>query len=253
MMFSNASLAPQAAKLFDEVKEKETPHKSSAVNNYVRCVANPVIDIATAQYSSLPGSWEIVVFDNDAANAFAMPGGKIGVYSGLIDLTENQDQLAAVIGHEIAHVIAEHSAERMSTAQVVGLGMTAAGVAFSDNKNQRVIMTALGLGVMIGVQLPYSRVHEEEADQIGQELMARAGFNPAAAIELWYLMDKKAGTRPPEFLSTHPDPVSRAGRLKRLLPGSLPYYQAVVDRGGVPHCDEPKKPVTTKKHKDQDE
>jgi len=245
MMVNDSSIAPQAALTFEQMKKKDKVSDKPAVNQYAQCVVQPLINEARAQYPNLPEHWDIVVFDSDTVNAFAMPGGKVGVYTGLIDLTENQDQLAAVLGHEIGHVMAHHSAERLSEAQLTILAMTVAGVALSHNNDQAAIMAALGIGAQIGVTLPFSRVHESEADQIGQQLMAEAGFDPAQSIRLWELMEKSGGDRPPELLSTHPDPANRMQRLNDFLPATQLTYENALKAGKHPQCVMPQKPTTT--------
>ena len=245
MIVDDASIAPQAALSFEQMKKEEKVSNNPTVNAYVQCIVDPLIVEARAQYQNLPALWDVVVFDSATVNAFAMPGGKIGVYTGLIDLTENQDQLAAVLGHEIGHVMAHHAAERMSTAQMSVLAMTAAGVVLANNKDQAAIMAALGIGAQVGIQLPFSRTHESEADQIGQELMAKAGFNPAQSIDLWDLMGASGGARPPELLSTHPDPANRAQRLNGLLSKTEPMYRDALNAGKHHRCVMPKKPTTT--------
>jgi predicted Zn-dependent protease len=122
MMINDSQLAPAAAKSFEAMNKQEPLEADKAVNDYVHCVIDPLIVEATAEYSFLPPNWEIAVFNSGMINAFAMPGGKIGVYTALLELAETPDQLAAVMGHEIGHVIARHSAERMSTAQLKVIG-----------------------------------------------------------------------------------------------------------------------------------
>ncbi len=249
IMFDESTIAPMAAESFNQMKQQQAVSQRKDVNSYVQCVVNPVIDEARMLYSFMPADWEIVVFDSPQVNAFAMPGGKVGVYTGLIDLTENPDQLAAVMGHEVAHVVAHHAAERMTTAQMTVLGLTLAGIALADNEDQAIIIAALGLGAQIGIQLPFSRVHESEADEIGQQLMARAGYNPQEAINLWYLMDQSGGARPPEFLSTHPDPQNRAQRLQAMMPAVTPLYNNAVSAGKRTRCKMPVKPITSEEAK----
>lgn len=245
MMVDDSSIAPQAAKSFEKMKHDEKVVERADVNNYVGCVVNPLLHEATSRYRTLPSSWEIVVFDSPTVNAFAMPGGKIGVYTGLLDITENPDQLAAVLGHEIGHVVARHAAERMSTAQVMAIGMAATGMLLANNRDHAAIMAALGVGAAVGIELPFSRTHESEADEIGQDMMARAGFDPAQSIRLWEVMEKKGGSRPPQWLSTHPDPENRAQRLEDLLQKTDPLYRDAIAAGRHPLCGSLKKPVTT--------
>ncbi|HYH21420.1 MAG TPA: M48 family metallopeptidase [Azospirillum sp.] len=169
--------------------------------------------------------WEVRVFEGDQANAFALPGQKIGVYEGLFRYAENDAQLAAVIGHEIAHNLEAHAAERVSTqmASEAGAGILGAVLGAGGVPGGRQIAAALGTGAQYGLILPYSRNQELEADRIGLMLMARAGFDPREAIDLWTNM-RQAGAQPPVFLSTHPGIDDRIGQLKRLMPEALDTY-----------------------------
>ena len=163
--------------------------------------------------------WEYVVFENPQANAFVLPGGRIGVNTGLLQLVENDDQLAAVIGHEIAHATANHAAERYSTqaaAQVALSGAQSALGRGGSELGQRVAAFG-GLGAQLGVLLPFSRRHELEADRLGLEYMARAGYRPSQALRLWQLMAQNRSSRTPEFLSTHPSDASRLAALEAEL------------------------------------
>ena len=198
--------------------EKETPAaKSGKVNRYVRCVANAIT--AALPGKGGPGSWEVVVFQDDAVNAFALPGGKIGVYTGLLKVAQNQHQLATVLGHEVAHVLANHSNERVSTAYATQAGVQQMAKIFSGASaaTQERALAVLGVGAQVGVALPFGRTQESEADIIGVDLMARAGFNPRQSIQLWKRMDEAGGARPPEFLSTHPSPQTRIEDLRKRL------------------------------------
>jgi len=165
-------------------------------------------------------AWEFnVVDDPNTVNAFCMPGGKVVVYTGILKVTQNEDALAVVLGHEIAHALANHGNERMSQGLVAQLGLASLDMALSQKPAQtrELLMTAAGAGAQVGLLLPFSRKHESEADEIGLYLMAMAGYNPAAAAPFWERMNKMGGgDRPPEFLSTHPDPSKRSERLKEL-------------------------------------
>jgi len=176
--------------------------------------------------------WEFTVIEDDKmANAFCLPGGKVAVYTGIFPVAQDEAGLAAVVGHEVAHAIARHGAERMSQGLLVQLG--AAGVAAAlggggaDPMTARAIMQAFGLGAQVGVILPFSRAQESEADHIGLILMAKAGYDPKAALELWERMEKnvKEGGAPPEFLSTHPSYGTRQEQIREWLPEALGYYQ----------------------------
>ncbi len=173
--------------------------------------------------------WEINVEENEQVNAYCMPGGKIMVFTGLIDkLKATDDELGAVIGHEIAHALREHGRERMSLAyaqQGVLLGLAVlAGTSKNKNTAQMGVQAA-ALGSTLFFALPNSREAEREADRIGLELSARAGFDPNAAITLWQKMGAQGGDKPPEFLSTHPSNESRINDLRELIPSVMPLYQ----------------------------
>ena len=168
--------------------------------------------------------WEFkLVKDDGVVNAFCLPGGKIAVYTGILPITQNADGLATVMGHEIAHALARHGAERVSqqlVAQTV-LTVAEAGLSGQSETVRAPVMAALGLGSEVGILLPYSRLQENEADAIGLRLMVRAGYNPHEAVRLWERMAATGGERPPELLSTHPDPTDRAARIATLIPRVL--------------------------------
>lgn len=175
-------------------------------------------------------AWEFnVVDDPKTINAFCMPGGKVVVYTGILKVTQNEDALAVVMGHEIAHALANHGNERMSQGLVAQLGLTSLELALSQKpaETRNLLMTAAGAGAQVGVLLPFSRKHESEADEIGLYLMAMAGYDPNEAAPFWGRMEKMAGggSRPPEFLSTHPNPVKRSEQLKSLVPKARAYAQ----------------------------
>ncbi len=182
---------------------------------------------ATGKSSELKNySWEFnVVDDSKTINAFCMPGGKVVVYTGILAVTKNEDALAVVMGHEIAHALANHGNERMSQGLVAQLGLTSLDIALSQkpSETRNLLMAAAGAGAQVGVLLPFSRKHESEADEIGLYLMAMAGYNPNEAAPFWDRMTKSGGSRPPEFLSTHPDPKRRSQDLKALVPKAMEY------------------------------
>lgn len=167
-----------------------------------------------------PRQWETVVFARPQINAFALPGRKIGVYEGMFGVAENSDQLAAVIGHEIGHVQADHGEARIEreVATGVGLNIVEGLLRMGDVQFAGEIAGALGLGANYGIILPYSRRQELEADEIGLRLMAGAGYDPAQAVTLWQNMSRANNGAPPEFLSTHPAPASRIEEIQRQLP-----------------------------------
>ena len=172
--------------------------------------------------------WEFNLIENDKmVNAFCMPGGKVGVYTGILPITQNETGLAVVMGHEIAHAIAKHGNERVSQGLLAQLGGVALSTALSKNPGttNQIFMAAYGVGANVGVLLPYSRLHESEADRIGLILMAKAGYDPREAVPFWQRMNEKGGPRPPEFLSTHPAPESRIKQIQDLIPEAMKYYK----------------------------
>jgi predicted Zn-dependent protease len=173
-------------------------------------------------------AWEFNLIENPEANAWCMPGGKVVVYSGILPITQNETGLAVVMGHEIAHAIAQHGAERMSQGLMQQLGGVALSVAIQNEPQttQNIFMMAYGLGSTVGVILPFSRTQESEADRIGLIFMAMAGYNPNAALDFWTRMaQSKSGGSPPEFLSTHPSDQTRIANLKKYMPEANGYYK----------------------------
>lgn len=173
--------------------------------------------------------WDVSVIQSEQANAFCLPGGKIAVYTGIIPIAQNQDALAAIMGHEIAHALLRHSGERMAQQKLVQLGSMAAGVAVSemDPQQQRAVMAVMGAGAQYGVLLPFSRDHESEADEVGLMLAAAACFDPREAIGLWERMGQASGGQaPPEFMSTHPSGSTRIAHLQSLMPKALEIREA---------------------------
>jgi len=166
-----------------------------------------------------PAEWEVEVFDSDQLNAFALPGGKIGFYTGILDLMENDDQIAAVMGHEVAHVNFQHASKRAGRAAQTqfGLGAAQAALGAGNVANANLWMQALGLGAQVGNALPFSRSHETEADRVGLRYMAAAGYNPEEAVRFWQRMAtaKGEGGAPPQLLSTHPSDDTRINNLKK--------------------------------------
>ena len=200
---------------FTTIKKETRVDRSTATNRYVQCVAQAIT-------REVGGNWEVVVFNDSDANAFALPGGKVGIYTGMLKVAENQDQLAAVIGHEIAHVLARHSNERISQKFAVEQGLSLINaIASPQSGTGQTLMGLLGVGAQYGVLMPYSRIQESEADLLGLELMAKAGFNPRESTRLWVNMGRAGGGQPPEFLSTHPSHSTRISELNAHMPVAL--------------------------------
>lgn len=231
LLYSDNQLSEMGSQAFSSMKESLNVSSRPIENQYVQCIAAAITRQVPDQVFA--GNWEVVVFDDDQVNAFALPGGKIGVYTGLMKVAENQHQLAAVIGHEVGHVIAQHGNERMSQGTLINLGTQAAAQIMAANEvgNSGAIMSAIGLGVQVGVQLPFSRKHESEADVIGLELMAKAGFDPRQSVDLWENMDKASGgQRQPEFMSTHPAPQTRIADLTANMQPAIAVFNQTQNR-----------------------
>ena len=226
-LVSDAQMEQMGAAAFSQLKQKTPPTSNGAVSGYVECIARAITrEVAADQ------QWEVRTFDDDQINAFALPGGKIGVYTGLINkATENQDQLAAVVGHEVAHVLAGHSAARVSNDMAAQLGVSVlAGATGYDPQ-------LIGMGANLLLLLPYGRGDESEADILGLNYMARAGFDPRQAVNLWVNMARASeGNKPPEFLSTHPAETTRIRDIQRELPNVMPLYEQSRAQGKRPNC-----------------
>lgn len=228
-LFSPAELAQMGSKSYQKIKQETPIDSDKAVNAYVSCVAHAL----TAQ---VDGDWQVTVFKSKQVNAFALPGGKIGVYTGLLKVADGQAQLAAVLGHEIGHVLAHHSNARLSAQYATSAGMQMLGAFLggdASSATSKQVMSLLGLGAQVGVLLPYGRSQESEADIIGLKLMARAGFDPRAAITLWQNMSAAGGGAPPQWLSTHPSNAARIQHLKDNMGQALQLYQQAPSH---PNC-----------------
>lgn len=238
-LYSDDELNHMGITSFEQMKKEIPISKDKATNDFVLCVADAIT--ANVPKSAHQGDWEVVVFDSEQVNAFALPGGKIGVYTGILNVTENQDQLAAIMGHEVGHVLEHHSNERLSADKLsnVGLAVAAIAIGASEVENKGLWVAGLGIGVQYGVIMPYSRSHESEADIVGQDLMARSGFDPQASVKLWQNMAKLSKSSPPEFMSTHPSNETRIKQLNNHLTVSQPYYQNEKQRGSLPKCIKP--------------
>lgn len=216
-------MAEMGDKSFEALKKKTPPARNDVQFRRIRCITDRLL----LAMNEDPKKWEVEIFNDKSPNAFALPGNNMGIHTGMIDLAENNAQLAAVIGHEIGHVLANHGNERVSQAMAAQVGMGVAGAALGANTvKDQAVLAALGLGVQFGVLQPFSRKHETEADELGLKFMAKAGFNPNEAAELWKIMGKKSGNGPPEFLSTHPSPKTRIKNLSKLAKDHMSTYRA---------------------------
>lgn len=180
-----------------------------------------------AKTSGLNYDWEFTLVENDEANAFCLPGGKVAVYTGILKYTKTEAGLATVMSHEIAHAVARHGAERASQAQILQLGLSVGDTALNDNPNKDLILQGINVAGNVGVILPYSRKHESEADYMGLILMSKAGYNPNEAIAFWQRMSAGGSGKQDsitKFLSTHPTDEQRIKDLQKHLKEALTYY-----------------------------
>jgi predicted Zn-dependent protease len=216
LMVSDADLVQMSLSAWAETLRTEKRSDDPLLNKRVQGVGAQIA-IAAGRGQE---AWEYAVFDNKEANAFVLPGNKVGVNTGLFKAVHNDDQLAAVLGHEAAHVTAHHAAERYSQAMIAQVGMVAADIAIGqgEGQSQKELIGALGLGVQYGVLMPFSRQHELEADRIGVDYMHAAGFEPVQALRLWENMASNQGKpKPPQLLSTHPSDETRIATLRSYL------------------------------------
>lgn len=234
ILFPESEMAQMGAASFQDIKQNTPLARDAGTNDYVNCVSEHIIRALPGEN---PADWEVRVFDDAAANAFALPGRKIGVYTGLLDVAENQDQLATVIGHEVGHVLAKHSNERVSTNFVTQSGLQLAQIAVGANTPMKdELFGLLGVGAQYGVLLPFSRTQEAEADIIGLDLMAQAGFDPRASVALWQNMQAAGGEAPPEFMSTHPSSERRIRELQARVPEHMQISMQARAAGRAPDC-----------------
>ena len=234
---TRAEVEAEANRAFNQMAASMPLVADRETIDFVACVAQSVVEVLEPPYNDI--DWSLRVFENEAVNAFAMPGGKIGVFSGLLKVTENQHQLAAVIGHEIAHVTAEHSLERAGRADLTNIGINALAIILGGGYTGTTYTAqqALAYGAQLGIALPYSRSKETEADVIGLEYMARAGFDPREAVPLWKRMEESSGGRKPaEFMSTHPASDTRIQNIIEEWEKTLPLYNQAHAEGHVPDC-----------------
>ncbi len=238
LMYSSADMNKLGDQSFEEMKKQQKQVKDPATIRYVSCITNAITAKVDAKYGQT--QWEVVVFDApDQVNAFALPGGHIGVYTGLMEVAKTQEQLAAVIGHEVGHVLANHANERLSRNQLTNFGLAIASGAFDLAKveNKQLWMQGLGLGAQFGIALPFNRRQESESDRIGLELMAKAGFDPNASVTLWQAMAQASGgNQPPELLSTHPSNQTRINDLNSHMVQANALYNNAKKSGNNPKC-----------------
>ncbi len=229
MLIAPAEEAQMGLTAFSDIKAKEKVSTDPALNARIQRIGQR---IAQSVGRDLPNAeWEFVVFESDQVNAFALPGGKVGVYTGLIALAESDDEIAAVMGHEVAHVTSRHGGERasqqMAAAGGAALAATYMEVKDVDPEKRALILGLYGAGATGAVILPFSRAHESEADAIGLRFAAGAGYDPRAAITFWQKMAKKSGGGEPfKWFSTHPPTAERIANLEKLAPQYMALYES---------------------------
>ncbi len=227
MLISEADEQRMGAQTYRQILAKSRLSRDWVANEQVTRVGRRIAEVA----SRPDFRWEFRVIEDDRQiNAFALPGGKVAVYTGLLPITRDDAGLAAVLGHEIAHAVARHGAERVSQQIAIqgGLDLTMAALSGGNTQTVRSIGSLLGAGAAVGLILPWSREQESEADHLGLIYMAKAGYDPRAARDLWFRMAEAARgrARPPEFLSTHPAEATRIRQIEQRLPEALEHYRA---------------------------
>lgn len=225
-LLPDSFMADMGSETFAEMKVRQPLETNPDTNAVVQCVAHLIIAAAEKKYppENMPDSWEVVVFRNPEPNAFALPGGKIGVNTGMLEITQTPAQLAAVIGHEVGHVLADHGNERLTQQLGTKAVLYLVGLIGEGEMGTRQLREALGIGAQLGIALPFSRAHEREADLLGLDIMAAAGFEPQQSIELWRNMAAAGGEQALEFLSTHPAHDTRIEGLQAQMDAARKLY-----------------------------
>jgi len=217
------------AQSYGEILSKEKISQNPRLNKMIQRVGKRL-----AAVSDMPDlEWEFKLIESPQQNAFALPGGKVAFYTGILQICENEAGVATVMGHEIAHAIARHGAQRMTQQMLITGALSVASLNYSNSQYKPLILGALGIGATYGLKLPFSRANESEADEIGIVYMARAGYDPNEAVNFWSRFQNAKGSQPPEFMSTHPSDKTRIERLSKLLPNALKKYNAAPAQHGI--------------------
>ena len=233
---TRAEMEAESARAFNQMRAGMPLVTDRETIDFVHCVAQAVVEVLEPPYNDI--EWELAIFESESVNAFAMPGGKIGVLSGLLKVTENDHQLATVIGHEIAHVTAEHSVNRAKQAGLTNFGINAVAIILGGGYSGATYTAqqAISYGATLGISLPYKRGQETEADVLGLEYMARAGFDPRESVPLWQRMDASAGRNPAEFMSTQPASETRIENLVNQWQKTLQLNNQAKTDCSTPDC-----------------
>jgi predicted Zn-dependent protease len=244
-LVSDSQMNQMGAEAFDKLKTSSKlandPVRLSQSQCVVKALVAEIANVTPNGYRTVANlTWEVQIFEDPNPNAFALPGGKVGINTGMFDVAKTQGQLAAVLGHEIAHVVSKHSNARISDQMLAGATLNVLGAVGGRNSSPEKTkqwMGLLGMGAQVGVLLPNSRKQESEADLLGQSFMTRAGFDPNQAPALWQnMMAASKSGRAPQILSTHPDPENRIKELQARMPELTPFYQDAQRNGKVPKC-----------------
>ena len=215
---SDADLVPMAAQAWAETKQQTPISKDAAANARLVRIGTRIASVANVPNAQ----WEFVVFDSKELNAFCLPGGKVGFYKGLLDFVDNDDQVAAVLGHEVGHVVLRHAALRAGQESATSIGLSLGQAALGSQVKMssdalNMVMAAAGAGAQVGILLPFSRSNETDADRVGVDYMAQLKYDTKQAVRLWEKMGKASTNRPQEWMSTHPNPESRVADLKAYI------------------------------------
>lgn len=234
---TNQELEAIGAQQFEQIRENSALVTDRRTIDYVACVANAIV--AELEGPDADMYWELAVVQNPTINAFVLPGGKIVVFTGILDVAANQHQLAAVMGHEVAHVTAGHPQERMMRQEAVAFGADTLALVLGGGYAQQTQAASSSLRTLstLGILNPFSRGQETEADLIGLEFMARAGFDPRESVELWKTMNEKNESSLPEYMSTHPSGDTRIEELISHYPIALVEYNKAKEAGKAPNCE----------------
>lgn len=223
-LFSSGQEIQLGTEAYDDILKKTPKSKNQDWQKRLNTVGHNIAKVASRD----DFQWEFNVLEGQDVNAFALPGGKVAFWDGIMPICGDDNGIAVVMGHEVAHAIARHGAERMSQglgANILGQ-VLAVGLGGSDPATRDQVLQLYGVGANVGVMLPFGRKHESEADHIGLILMAKAGYDPRAAADFWRRMSAKGGQKPPEFLSTHPSDETRIRQIEEWLPEALQYYKS---------------------------
>ena len=221
-LVSDAQMNKMGDDAYAEILAKTPKSSNTALSARLEAVFRRI-----AAASGKTFNWEFALIDDPKTiNAFCLPGGKVAVYTGILPVAKTDAGLAAILGHEVAHAVLRHGAERVSQTMAAQAGLAAASLTFNDSKYRDLIAGALGVGVQFGVMLPFSRRHESEADKVGLQYMAQAGYDPNEAVILWQRMAQAGSGKVPEILSTHPDPLRRADDLRNEIPKVTAFYES---------------------------